>query len=131
MASSGENNGSQKRLEGESYWQGESATPGQDANAIPAQLRQAYANQTVRQKDHIAAGLFAVFLGVFGMHKFYLGYNQAAFIMLAVSIVGSLFTFGLAAAVVWLIAIVEGIIYLSKSQSDFDKIYVVNQRDWF
>ena len=65
---------------------------------------QAYAAQAVKQKDHIVAGLLAVFLGLFGLHKFYLGYNETAFIMLAVSIIGSIVSFGLAAAVVWVLA---------------------------
>ncbi len=92
---------------------------------------QAYAAQAVKQKDHIVAGLLAVFLGLFGLHKFYLGYNETAFIMLAVSIIGSIVSFGLAAAVVWVIAIVEGIIYLAKPQADFYRIYVLNKREWF
>jgi len=92
---------------------------------------QAYAAQAVKQKDHIVAGLLAVFLGLFGLHKFYLGYNETAFIMLAVSIIGSIVSFGLAAAVVWVIAIVEGIIYLTKPQADFYRIYVLNKREWF
>ena len=78
-----------------------------------------------------AAGLLAIFLGVFGMHKFYLGYNQTAFIMLTVSIVGSIFTIGLAAAVIWVIAIIEGVMYLAKSQTEFDEIYVKSKREWF
>ena len=78
----------------------------------------------VALKDHIAAALLAIFLGTLGIHKFYLGYNQAGFIMLAVSILGSLFTFGLAAMVMGLIAFIEGIIYLVKSQQEFDSIYV-------
>ena len=92
---------------------------------------QAYAAEAVKQKDHIVAGLLAVFLGLFGLHKFYLGYNEAAFIMLAVSIIGSTVSFGLAAAVVWVIATVEGIIYLTKPQTDFYRIYVLNKREWF
>ena len=79
----------------------------------------------------MAAGLFAVFLGIFGVHKFYLGCNNAGFIMLAMSVIGGMLTFGLAAAVIWLIAIVEGFIYFTKSQTEFDRIYVLNQRDWF
>ena len=103
------------------------------ANVSPAEayIRRAYAAQAVRQKDHISAGLFAIFLGMFGMHKFYLGYNQAAFAMLAVTVIGSIVTFGLAGAVIWVISIIEGIIYLTKSQTDFDRIYVLNQREWF
>ena len=83
------------------------------------------------RRDHIAAGLLAIFLGMFGIHKFYLGYNQTAFVMLAASILGGILTLGLAAAVIWVIAIVEGVIYLSKSQTEFDEVYVKARREWF
>lgn len=92
---------------------------------------QDYSRNMVKQKDHVAAALLAIFLGAFGVHKFYLGYNQAGFIMLAVTVIGSMFTLGLAAAVMHVIAIVEGIIYLFKSQTEFDQVYVFNQREWF
>ena len=65
------------------------------------------------------------------MHKFYLGCNNAGFIMLAVTIIGGILTLGLAAAVIQVIAVIEGIIYLTKSQTEFDRIYVLNQREWF
>lgn len=87
--------------------------------------------QPVVTKDHVAAGLLAIFLGVFGVHKFYLGYNTSGFIMLAVTILGGIFTLGLAAGVMWVIALIEGIIYLAKSQSEFDAIYVANKKEWF
>jgi TM2 domain-containing membrane protein YozV len=103
----------------------------EQSGSVSQRARQAYAAEALRQKDHVSAGLLAVFLGMFGVHKFYLGCNQAGFIMLAVSIIGGILTFGLAAAVIWLIAIIEGIIYLSKSQTEFDQLYVLNQRDWF
>ena len=96
--------------EEQQYWQGtfrapEYAAPenepvaASDGSLSPA-ARLSYANEAIRQKDHVSAGLLAIFLGVFGIHKFYLGSNQAGFIMLAVSIIGGIFTFGLAAAVV-------------------------------
>ena len=50
----------------------------------------------------------AIFLGVFGVHKFYLGYHTTGFIMLGVTILGSLLTIGIAAGVVWLIGVIEG-----------------------
>lgn len=125
----------------DSYWQGsfrgpEYAQPeGQPAEprygSMSAAARRSYANEAIRQKDHVSAGLLAVFLGQFGLHKFYLGCNQAGFIMLAVSIIGGILTLGLATAVIWIIAIIEGLIYLTKSQTEFDCIYVLNQRDWF
>lgn len=88
-------------------------------------------SQPVATKDHVAAGLLAIFLGVFGVHKFYLGYNTAGFVMLAVTILGSLLTLGLAATVIWIISIIEGVIYLAKSQSEFDAIYVARKKEWF
>ena len=115
--------------EDEFYWQGDSADVRHDPPESMA--RQSYALRAMRQKDHVSAGLFAVFMGLFGMHKFYLGYYKTGFIMLAVSIIGGICSLGLATAVVWVIAIIEGIIYLSKTQTDFDRIYVLNDREWF
>ena len=100
-------------------------------SSVSARARQAYAAEALRQKDHVAAGLLAIFMGIFGVHKFYLGCNQAGFIMLAVSIIGGILTFGLAAAVIEVISLIEGVIYLTKSQTEFDRIYVLHQRDWF
>ncbi len=107
--------------------------PNQQANYQQPGYQQPYGQpyNQVAPKDHIAAALLAIFLGTLGIHKFYLGYNQAGFIMLAVSILGSLFTFGLAAMVMGLIAFIEGIIYLVKSQQEFDSIYVYNKKEWF
>lgn len=123
------------------YWQGhyhgpeygwpEADDDSRNAGSMSMAARQSYANEAIRRKDHVSAGLLALFLGVFGVHKFYLGCNNAGFIMLTMTIIGGMLTFGLAAAVIWLIAIIEGVIYLTKSQTDFDRIYVLNQRDWF
>lgn len=87
--------------------------------------------QPVVTKDHVAAGLLAIILGSLGIHKFYLGYNTSGFIMLGVTILGSLITFGLAGGVMALIGLIEGILYLTKSQSEFDQMYVFNKREWF
>lgn len=82
-------------------------------------------------RDHVAAALLAIFLGCFGVHKFYLGYSTQGFTMLALSLVGGLFSFGLAAGVVWVISLIEGVIYLTKSQSEFERTYVYGRREWF
>ena len=121
------------------YWQGTyqppEQQPAEDAvhrdGSVSSRARRAYAAEALRQKDHVAAGLLAIFLGVFGVHKFYLGCNQTGFLMLAVSIIGGIVTFGVAALVIEVIALIEGVIYLTKSQTEFDRIYVLNQRDWF
>jgi TM2 domain-containing membrane protein YozV len=72
----------------------------------------------------IAAGLLAIFLGSLGIHKFYLGYTTAGIIMLVIS----LFTCGTVMAVIGLI---EGIIYLTRTDEQFVATYVVGKKEWF
>lgn len=93
--------------------------------------QQPYAQAAPNTKDHVAAGLLAIFLGSLGIHKFYLGYNTPGFIMLAVTIVGSIFSLGLAGLAMVVISIVEGVLYLSKSQTEFEQIYVFSKKEWF
>ena len=112
------------------------STPQQPGPATQQPLGQstytapAYAS-TSGAKDHVAAGLLGIFLGFLGVHKFYLGYNTAGFIMLAVTVIGGILTMSVAACAIWVIGIVEGIIYLAKSQSEFEQMYIVNKREWF
>lgn len=82
-------------------------------------------------RDHVAAGFLALLLGVFGVHKFYLGYNAQGFTLFALTVIGGLFTFGIATGVVWIISAIEAIAYFSKSQSEFEQIYVYGKREWF
>ena len=81
----------------------------------------------VPQKDRIAAGLLAIFLGSLGVHKFYLGYSSVGVIMLLIT----LLTFGIGAFVMGVFGIIEGILYLTKTQQDFENTYVHNKRMWF
>lgn len=82
------------------------------------------------EKSKLVAGLLAIFLGTLGIHKFYLGYTQAGVIMLLVSILGA-FLFGLGPLVMGVIALIEGIMYLTKSDADFERIYVIGNKPWF
>lgn len=93
--------------------------------------QQPYVAPAVGEKDHVAAGLLALFLGWLGVHKFYLGYNTSGFVMLGTSILGGILTLSVASWAIWVIAIVEGIFYLSKSQTEFEQMYVINKREWF
>lgn len=85
----------------------------------------------VPAKDHVAAGLLAILLGSFGIHKFYLGYTTAGFITLAITIVGGVFTFGITSIVMAIIGIVEGILYMAVSQSKFESTHVARVHEWF
>jgi TM2 domain-containing membrane protein YozV len=77
--------------------------------------------------DKLAAGLLAILLGCLGIHKFMLGFTGAGIIMLLVSVL----TFGFGAPIMAIIGLIEGIIYLTKSDADFYRDYVVNRRQWF
>ncbi|HXI71356.1 MAG TPA: TM2 domain-containing protein [Verrucomicrobiae bacterium] len=79
----------------------------------------------------IAAGICGILLGCLGIHKFILGYTTEGIIMLLVSIVVGIFTCGIGASLMGIIGLIEGIIYLTKSDEDFVNTYITNKRGWF
>ena len=103
--------------------------PNYDPNAGYGQPNYNYAppQGQVGQKSKIAAGILAILLGSLGIHKFYLGYTSTGIIMLLVT----LLTFGLGAVVMAVISLVEGIIYLTKSDYEFYQTYELGQKRWF
>ena len=78
-------------------------------------------------KDKLVAGLLGIFLGSLGIHKFYLGYTKPAVIMLLVS----LLTLGIGATVMAVIGLIEGILYITKTDEEFYNTYVANEKEWF
>ncbi|MCT0216400.1 TM2 domain-containing protein [Synechococcus sp. CS-1330] len=84
-------------------------------------------SETEISNKKLAAGLTGIFLGAFGVHKFILGYTKPAVIMLVVS----LLTCGVGYFIFQVIGIVEGIIYLTKSNTEFEAEYLDGQKDWF
>jgi TM2 domain-containing membrane protein YozV len=84
-----------------------------------------------KQKSKVTAGILGLLLGVFGVHKFYLGYTGTAVLMLCLSLIGGLLTFGIAAGVLGTIGFIEGIIYLTKSDEQFSATYLHGRRTWF
>lgn len=78
-------------------------------------------------KEKLVAGLLAILIGTLGIHKFYLGYTKSGIIMLLVS----LLTFGVGAPVMAVISLIEGILYLTKSDAEFYQTYVQNKKEWF
>jgi TM2 domain-containing membrane protein YozV/cold shock CspA family protein len=81
------------------------------------------------EKNRIVAAVLALFLGHWGVHKFYLGKTNAGIIMLLMGTVGWLLV--IPALANWVIAIIEFIIYLTKSDQQFFEDYVVGDRTWF
>ena len=85
-------------------------------------------------KNRVVAALLAFFLGGLGVHKFYLGKNQAGAIMLVLTLVGfltSIILIGLPILFgVGAVAFVECIIYLLTSDEEFEAKYVRGNKEW-
>lgn len=71
----------------------------------------------------IVAGLLGVLAGGFGIHKFILGYTTEGIIQIVITFV----TCGMGS----IIGLIEGIIYLTKSDEEFVSTYIQNKKGWF
>lgn len=72
------------------------------------------ASEEAKQKKLVAA-ILAILLGWLGLHKFYLGYVISGVIQLVLS-----FFLGIGG----IIGLIEGIIYLLKSDDEFESVYI-------
>lgn len=104
------------------------------APAAPPQLPIAYANPVPVgtpynpvTTNRIPAGICAILLGSLGIHKFIMGRVGAGLIML----LATLLTCGWLGIVTNLIGIIEGIIYLTRTDEQFYGEYVVGKKAWF
>ncbi|MDW7980286.1 MAG: NINE protein [Verrucomicrobiales bacterium] len=98
--------------------------PGRPGTGTPATTAE-------KASTKIPAGVCGILLGWLGIHKFILGYTGPGLIMLIVSLLGSIPTCGLAACVMWIIGLVEGTMYLAKSDEDFVRTYIDGRKEWF
>ena len=71
----------------------------------------------------VVAGILGILLGGLAIHKFYLGYTKEGVIQLIISVC----TCGLGG----IIGLIEGIIYLTKSDEDFVATYITGKKGWF
>lgn len=84
-------------------------------------------NTGASESKRVLAGVLALLFGALGVHKFILGYNKSGFIMLAVT----LLTCGIGGIIMSFIGVVEGIIYLTKTEEDFVRTYQTENKEWF
>jgi TM2 domain-containing membrane protein YozV len=66
-------------------------------------------------------------MGALGIHKFILGYTGAGLIMLLVTVLSCF----MLSPLMHIIGLIEGIIYLTKSDEEFVRIYVDGRKEWF
>jgi len=88
-----------------------------------SQQNQNFNNGNYRSEKKLAAGLLGILLGTFGANKFFMGYINEGIIQIVLNIV----TCGIATV----IPFIEGIIYLTMSDEQFDRTYVQNKKAWF
>lgn len=100
------------------------------ASPMPMQPYGAYAPKPPGADKKIAAGICGLLLGSFGVHKFILGYTTEGVIMVVTWVLG-LFLCGIPSLVINIIAIVEGITYLTRSDEEFSQTYILGKKGWF
>jgi TM2 domain-containing membrane protein YozV len=103
-------------------------TPPPAPTPVPAAAAPVASTSSAKDKK-LLAGILGIVLGAFGVHKFILGYTKEGIIMAVISLVGSWLCFPY--FVMWIIGLIEGIMYLTKSDEEFDRIYIQGKKTWF
>ena len=80
--------------------------------------------------NRTVAGLLAIFLGAFGIHKFIMGYPGQGIIML-IGVFAGFATSGLSTVATAIVGIIEGITYLSMTDAMFEETYIIGKKEWF
>ena len=100
-------------------------------------MQPVYNQKPAGAEKKLAAGICGILLGGLGIHKFILGYQQEGMIylgMFAGAFILAIVTCGIGSfllAVPGVLGLVEGIIYLTKSDEEFVQTYVINKKPWF
>lgn len=118
-----------------------------NARQAYTQFGDSVATVDVSQKKLIA-GLLAIFLGSLGVHKFYLGMNNPGLILLGANVGVWILAFvlgiitlgfglfvtlplaGFVSSLLGLLGLVEGIIYLTKTDAVFEQEYIIDKKPW-
>ncbi|RNC87940.1 MAG: NINE protein [Winogradskyella sp.] len=104
------------------------------ANEFVDNAKEAF-NSSSGDNKKILAGILAIIFGAFGIHKFILGYQKEGAIMLGITLIGIVLScVGVGVFLVWIMSIIgliEGIIYLTKSDQEFISMYQSGKKPWF
>jgi len=76
------------------------------------------------ENKKVVAGILGILFGGLGIHKFILGYTTEGIIQILLSVI----TCGIVGS---FIGLIEGIIYLTKTDEEFYHIYQENKKGWF
>jgi TM2 domain-containing membrane protein YozV len=107
---------------------------GQEAKKTANEFKEGLASAGGDNKK-ILVGVLAILFGQLGVHKFILGYQKEGIIMLVATVIGyATMCFIIGSFIVMATAIVgliEGIIYLTKSDEEFYNTYQLGKKPWF
>jgi TM2 domain-containing membrane protein YozV len=107
---------------------------GQEAKKTANEFKEGLASAGGDNKK-ILVGVLAILFGQLGVHKFILGYQKEGIILLVATIIGYVtMCFIIGSFIVMataIIGLIEGIIYLTKSDEDFYNTYQVGKKPWF
>lgn len=98
---------------------------------MPMQPYEQHGGKPPGADKKVAAGVVGILLGGLGIHKFILGYTTEGIIMLVTWILGMVLLCGVPSLIVSVIGIVEGIMYLTKSDEEFSRTYIQGKKAWF
>ena len=81
-------------------------------------------NPPIQREENkkVVAGVLGILIGAFGIHKFYMGYTKEGIIQILLNLLCGLGG---------LIGLIEGIIYLVKTDEEFYQTYQVGKKGWF
>lgn len=104
------------------------------ASEFADSAKETFENVTGENKK-VLAGILGILFGAFGVHKFILGYQKEGMILLGITLISiPLFCVVIGALTIYIapiIGLVEGIIYLTKSDEEFYNTYQVGRKPWF
>ncbi|SFR34398.1 TM2 domain-containing membrane protein YozV [Robiginitalea myxolifaciens] len=107
----------------------------EEAKKTAEEFTEGFKSASSGENKKILAGILAILLGWAGVHKFVLGYQKEGIIMLVLSVIGFVLTcIGIGVFLVWavgLVALIEGVIYLTKSDEEFYNTYQAGRKPWF
>jgi TM2 domain-containing membrane protein YozV len=104
---------------------------GYAGNSIPSGYAAPAYSPDIVNTNRLAAGLCGILLGGFGVHKFVLGMPGAGALMLLLTVVGGMLTCGALSAVMGVIGLIEGVVYLTRNDADFYQQYMLHKKAWF
>lgn len=107
----------------------------EEAKSTASDFKEGWNEATSGDNKKMMAGILAIVLGSFGVHKFILGYKKEGMILLGGTILGyATLCIGVGAFILMatgIVGLIEGIIYLTKSDEEFHNTYQVGQKPWF